>query len=122
MNIKRLLFVCAMAMLAFVMPALAQDKVVTGKVTDSKDGTALAGASVMVKGTTIGVSTDANGLLLRLNEIKEMDKSKLSSPEKKQLRTEVLSIKERLKKHHDGVLYISTGTVILIIILLIILL
>ncbi len=61
MNIKRLLFVCVMAMLAFVMPALAQDKVVTGKVTDSKDGTALAGASVMVKGTTIGVSTDANG-------------------------------------------------------------
>lgn len=61
MNIKRLLFVFAMAMLAFVMPALAQDKVVTGKVTDSKDGTPLIGASVLVKGTTIGMSTDATG-------------------------------------------------------------
>ena len=61
MNIKRLLFVFATAMLAFVMPALAQDKVVTGKVTDSKDGTPLVGASVLVKGTSIGMSTDATG-------------------------------------------------------------
>ncbi len=79
-------------------------------------------SAVSVPTTTTNELTEGNALLLRLNEIKEMDKSKLSSPEKKQLRTEVLSIKERLKKHHDGVLYISTGTVILIIILLIILL
>ncbi|MBY0482217.1 MAG: SusC/RagA family TonB-linked outer membrane protein, partial [Chitinophagaceae bacterium] len=61
MNIKRLLLVLVTAMLAFAMPAIAQDKVVTGKVTDSKDGSALAGASVLVKGTKIGVSTDASG-------------------------------------------------------------
>ncbi len=61
MNIKRLLLVLVTAMLAFAMPAIAQDKVVTGKVTDSKDGTALAGASVLVKGTKIGISTDAAG-------------------------------------------------------------
>ncbi|MEI8073671.1 MAG: TonB-dependent receptor [Bacteroidota bacterium] len=61
MNIKRLLLAFVTVMLAFAMPALAQDKVVTGKVTDSKDGAVLVGASVLVKGTTIGVSTDANG-------------------------------------------------------------
>jgi iron complex outermembrane receptor protein len=61
MNIKRLLLAFVTAMLAFAMPALAQDKVVTGKVTDSKDGAVLVGASVLVKGTTIGVSTGANG-------------------------------------------------------------
>jgi len=43
------------------MPALAQDNLVTGKVLDSKDGTAIIGASVLAKGTTVGVSTDANG-------------------------------------------------------------
>lgn len=48
-------------MLVFAMPALAQDNLVTGKVLDSKDGTAIIGASVLAKGTTIGVSTDANG-------------------------------------------------------------
>ena len=61
MNIKRLLFAFVVVMLAFALPALAQDKVVTGKVTDSKDGSAIAGISVLVKGTTIGVSTDATG-------------------------------------------------------------
>ncbi len=61
MNIKRLLLAFVTVMLAFAMPALAQDRVVTGKVTDSKDGAVLVGASVLVKGTTIGVSTDANG-------------------------------------------------------------
>lgn len=61
MNIKRLLLAFVTVMLAFAMPALAQDKVVTGKVTDSKDGAVLVGASVLVKGTTLGVSTDANG-------------------------------------------------------------
>lgn len=34
---------------------------VTGRVTDSKDGTALSGVSVIVKGTANGVSSDANG-------------------------------------------------------------
>lgn len=39
----------------------AQDKTVTGKVTDEKDGNPLAGVSVTVKGTTVGVSTAADG-------------------------------------------------------------
>jgi len=40
--------------------AFAQ-KTVTGKVTDVKDGSAMPGVSVKVKGTTIGVSTSADG-------------------------------------------------------------
>ena len=40
--------------------AYAQD-VVTGKVTDAADGSAIPGVSVAVKGTTRGAQTDANG-------------------------------------------------------------
>lgn len=38
-----------------------QDRTVTGKVTDDKDGTPLAGVSVTVKGTTVGTTTGADG-------------------------------------------------------------
>ena len=43
------------------MPVMAQNKSVTGKVTDSKDGSALVGASIAVKGSSAGVITDVNG-------------------------------------------------------------
>lgn len=39
----------------------AQDKTVTGKVTDEKDGTPLPGVSVTIKGTNTGTTTEANG-------------------------------------------------------------
>lgn len=39
----------------------AQERVITGKITDSKDGTPIIGATVTVKGSTRGVSTDAEG-------------------------------------------------------------
>ncbi len=57
----------------------------------------------------------------RLGEIKAMDKSKLSSSEKKSLRKEVHSIKRKLKDISGGV-YISAGTLLVILILLIVLL
>ena len=41
--------------------ANAQDKTVTGKVTDSKDGSPVVGASVQAKGTRTGTSTRADG-------------------------------------------------------------
>lgn len=44
-----------------VQTAFAQDKTVSGKVTDAKDGSAVAGASVTVKGTKVGTQTNANG-------------------------------------------------------------
>src|SRR5688572_2307311 len=40
----------------------AQQITVTGKVTSSEDGNPVPGASVLVKGTTTGTTTDANGV------------------------------------------------------------
>jgi hypothetical protein len=66
-------------------------------------------------------SPEAKILLDRLNEIKAMDKSKLTSSEKKELRKEVRSTKKQLKELSGGV-YLSVGAVIIIILLLILLL
>jgi len=66
-------------------------------------------------------STEAKALEIRLNELNSMDKSKLTSAEKKNLRKEVKSINHKLREIGGGV-YLSVGAVILIAILLIILL
>jgi hypothetical protein len=63
----------------------------------------------------------AKALELRLNEINAMDKSKMKSAEKKNLRKEVKSINHKLREIGGGV-YISAGALILILILLIVLL
>jgi iron complex outermembrane receptor protein len=44
-----------------VQSSFAQDRIVTGKVTDSKDGTPVSGASVQAKGTRTGTSTKSDG-------------------------------------------------------------
>jgi hypothetical protein len=64
---------------------------------------------------------EVKALELRLNEINSMDKSKLKSTEKKNLRKEVKSINHKLRTISGGV-YISAGAVILIVILLVVLL
>jgi iron complex outermembrane receptor protein len=62
MYLKNLLKVsCFILLCFFVIPAMAQNKTVTGKVTDSKDGSPLTGVSILAKGTSIGTVTDANG-------------------------------------------------------------
>jgi len=66
-------------------------------------------------------SAEAKALELRLNEINAMDKSKLKSAEKKNLRKEVKSINHKLREIGGGV-YISAGALIVILILLIVLL
>lgn len=66
-------------------------------------------------------AAEAKVLITRLDEIKGMNLSTLSSPERKQLRNEVQTIKSQLSDIGGGV-YISVGAIILIIILLIILL
>src|SRR5580692_4054446 len=40
----------------------AQNKVITGKVTDQKDGSPLPGVSVIVKGSTAGTQTNLDGV------------------------------------------------------------
>lgn len=66
-------------------------------------------------------SAEAKALLIRLNEINDMDVSTLNSTEKKQLRKEVRSIKSELNQIGGGV-YLSAGAIIIILLLLIILL
>jgi hypothetical protein len=66
-------------------------------------------------------SVETKELLLRLDEIKNMDKSSLSPKEKKELRKEVKLTKNRLSEVSGGV-YLSAAALILIVILLIVLL
>jgi TonB-linked SusC/RagA family outer membrane protein len=58
---KRLLVGILSLLTSLPFSALAQNKTITGKVTDSKDGVAVVAASVTVKGTSIGTSTGADG-------------------------------------------------------------
>ena len=58
-------FYCAFiwSLLLTVMPGwlLAQGQRITGRVTSAQDGQTLPGVNIVVKGTTVGASTDANG-------------------------------------------------------------
>ncbi len=56
---KKILLLCFS--LAFVVSVWAQERTVTGKVTSADDGSALPGVNVLIKGTTTGTVTDANG-------------------------------------------------------------
>lgn len=59
MNVKRLFIMLVLPFLALY--ADAQGKLVTGKVTDSKDGSPVAAATVTVKGTKTGTATASDG-------------------------------------------------------------
>ena len=59
MNIKKTLVVLLFAIIG--ISASAQDRTVTGKVTDEKNGAPLVAASVTVKGTNKGTTTAADG-------------------------------------------------------------
>ncbi len=56
---KRLLLLLALVLTGY-LSAMAQ-RSVTGRVTDSRDGSPLPGASVRIKGKSTGTSTDADG-------------------------------------------------------------
>ncbi len=63
-------------------------------------------------------ATETNTLTVRLQEIKGMDRSNMSSSEKRELRKETRSIKRQL----SGGVYVSVGAIIIIALLLILLL
>jgi hypothetical protein len=65
---------------------------------------------------------EAKRLVSRIKEIRSMDKSNLSAQQKKDLRNEVLAIKEQLNKGGKAYVLVLSTTAIIIIILLIILL
>ncbi|GAB3552777.1 SusC/RagA family TonB-linked outer membrane protein [Spirosoma fluminis] len=54
-------FVCGVLLALLPAILLAQTQRITGRVTSAQDGQALPGVNIVVKGTTNGVSTDANG-------------------------------------------------------------
>jgi len=56
---KKFLLLCFSFL--FVLSAWAQDRVISGKVTATEDGSSLPGVNVVLKGTTNGTVTDANG-------------------------------------------------------------
>lgn len=59
---KKILLVKIFSVLMLVSSvAWAQDRIISGRVTSSDDGSALPGVNVVVKGTTTGTVTDANG-------------------------------------------------------------
>lgn len=68
------------------------------------------------------VPTELTIMVNRLNEIKAMDKSQLTTTERKALRQEVKAIREEVKKADARGIYLSTGAIIIIILLLILIL
>lgn len=66
------------------------------------------------------IPAEVKVMLNRLEEIKALDKSTLSSAERKELRKEVRKIKKDVRASGNG-LYISSGAIIIILLLIIIL-
>ncbi|UOQ52854.1 SusC/RagA family TonB-linked outer membrane protein [Hymenobacter cellulosivorans] len=58
---KKLLFMVILLMTSLLQQAIAQDRTISGRVTDQANGQGLPGVTVLVKGTTIGASTGADG-------------------------------------------------------------
>jgi len=67
-------------------------------------------------------AAEAKVLLTRLEVIKTMDMSTLSSIEKRNLRKEVRSIKATLREMDGTIIYISAGGLIIVLLLIILLL
>jgi len=104
MKFKKLITLLALAMcLTTVMPAFAAD------------GAPIANTE------TPNNEARAQQLMSRLKEIREMDKSNLTSSEKKALRKEVKEMKKEVRKNQNGI-YLSVGAIIIIVLLLILLL
>ncbi|SHH93630.1 TonB-linked outer membrane protein, SusC/RagA family [Chryseolinea serpens] len=59
---RKFLLICFTAVFAFAFSeSQAQERTVTGRVTSKEDGSGLPGVNVVIKGTTNGTVTDANG-------------------------------------------------------------
>ncbi|MCM2301449.1 MAG: hypothetical protein NDI80_02380 [Flavobacteriaceae bacterium] len=66
------------------------------------------------------VATEPNALVVRLDEIKALDKSTLTKAEKKELRKEVRAIKAELRETSGGI-YLSVVAVLIIVLLIVLL-
>jgi hypothetical protein len=106
---KKTLFFTIVMIFAFSAPIFA---------SESKSASDLI--AVPVKTENKLSEAEASRLTKRVEEIRDMDKSDMSIKEKRELRKELKTTKENLRKD-GGYIYISAGTVILIIILIILL-
>ena len=62
MSFRKLLKpIAVLVLLAITQQSIAQDRVITGKVTDPKDGTGIPGVTVAPKGTRTGTQTTPDG-------------------------------------------------------------
>ena len=73
-----------------------------------------------IEKTPTEIPADVKTMLDRLEEIKNMDKSNLKPSERKELRKEVKDMKKKIRKSGNGI-YISSGAIILILLILLIL-
>ena len=55
------LYLLLVLLVGIVQVGMAQEKTITGVVTDADDGSPLPGVSVVIKGTPLGPATDAMG-------------------------------------------------------------
>ena len=76
---------------------------------------------ISIDNTTKEIPVEIKVMFDRLKEIKEMDKSNLTSSDKKTLRKEVRAIKSNLRSSRHGV-YLSVGAILIIILILILIL
>lgn len=58
---RKVLFIGLVMLLSLVSQAWAQNRTITGKVTDQSSGEGLPGVAVLVKGTTVGTTTSYDG-------------------------------------------------------------
>lgn len=58
---KKILFLCFLLITALLQQAMAQVRAITGRVVDASTSQPLPGVAVLVKGTTVGTATGADG-------------------------------------------------------------
>lgn len=77
-------------------------------------------AKAEAKAETSLTAEESSLMSKRVEEIRDMDMSEMSSKEKKELKNELKDTQENIRRN-GGYIYIGTGTLILIILLIILL-
>ena len=109
---KKLVSLLFTIVLVFGVSALAADE------AKPKQGSEEAVVTTEVENQM--TEAEAKAMVKRIEEIRNMDKSELTKTEKKDLRNELREMKKDVRKH-GGVIYISGGTLLVIILLIILL-
>jgi peptidoglycan hydrolase CwlO-like protein len=99
-------------LLIFAMSSTVLSASETTSVAAKENSTVLAKADKKLSADELAVMT------ARVEEIRNMDKSNMTATEKRELRKESKAIKENVNKD-GGVIYISVGTVLLIVLIII---